>query len=98
MDDQEIYFTSGSVESKALPADNMEGQIEVGSEKFFLLKRVVDSIQIKLSLNRKHIAHKVICNSPHDIEIHYFCDASQLTYGAVVYVRSTGQGETHMVM
>lgn len=48
-------------------------------------------------LGDMRVARKVIFNIPPDIEIHCLCDASQLAYGAVVYVESTDQADTPMV-
>lgn len=40
-------------------------------------------------LSKIHITRNVICNSPKEIEIHSFSDASEKALGACIYVRST---------
>lgn len=42
-------------------------------------------------LAKLHISRKVICDSPKFIELHSFCDASQVAYGACIYMRSLNE-------
>jgi len=42
-------------------------------------------------INELRIPRQVCCSSPRRIEIHGFADASELTYGGCVYIRSTDE-------
>lgn len=49
----------------------------------------IDLIRQLPSINQMMIPRHVICVSPEIINLHCFCDSSELAYGAAIYVQST---------
>ncbi|XP_011881913.1 PREDICTED: uncharacterized protein LOC105569791, partial [Vollenhovia emeryi] len=49
------------------------------------------------SINRFTFERKLLINDYHDVQIHGFCDASSVGYGACLYVRSSRENETTIV-
>lgn len=48
-------------------------------------------------LRTLQIPRHVICNQPKDVQLHGFCDSSQLAYGAAIYIRSTDREGNHYI-
>ncbi|XP_011883943.1 PREDICTED: uncharacterized protein LOC105571080 [Vollenhovia emeryi] len=49
------------------------------------------------SINRFTFERKLLINDYHDVQIHGFCDASSVGYGACLYIRSSRENETTIV-
>ncbi|XP_018580238.1 uncharacterized protein LOC108917913 [Anoplophora glabripennis] len=57
-----------------------------------------NNFQVQIQkLDLLEIPRQVLCDAPIDVQIHCFCDASQVCYGAAIYIRSTDKEGNHHV-